>query len=471
MKQGIIMKQGFSMLRFRAAILTAKLAIVILRLFRSGGTSLPGKLAQRLYPQILDHLSGLFRITMITGTNGKTTTSRIVASMMEQKGLKVVANKSGANLASGITTTLISALTPGGRPRVTHALLETDEAAFRTMAPRLKPETVIVTNFFRDQLDRFGELHTTVNNVREGIAKIPGAVLILNADDSLCASLGRNVPNRVIYFGMKEGVYPEGNASINSDAAFCIQCKSRYEYSSVTFGHLGHFICPSCGYGRPHTHVECTGILSYDNLGSTIEVSGPDMDITVKLALPGLYNIYNALAGASFGLALGLDGNGITAALTGFECGFGRMETVHINDRELKMILVKNPTGFNQVLRYLLTQEEPCVTAFAINDRLADGTDISWLWDVDFEILALMDDRIRAYYVSGIRAEDMAVRLKYAGISPDRVILEKDYHQLIQKALQKTGAGETFYILPTYTAMLDIRKILKKRFGLKEFWQ
>ena len=465
------MKQRFSRPRFWAAVLTAKFAIVILRLFRSGGTSLPGKLALKLYPQILDHLAGLFRVTMITGTNGKTTTSRIVLSMMEQKGLKVITNKSGANLSSGITTTLISALTLGGRPRFSHALLETDEAAFRTLAPRLKPETVIVTNFFRDQLDRYGELHTTVNNVREGISRIPDAVLILNADDSLCASLGRNAPNKVIYFGMGEGIYPESGASINSDAAFCIQCKSRYEYSSVTFGHLGHFRCPSCGYERPHTHVECSGILSYDNLGSRVEISGPGMKITVKLALPGLYNIYNALAGASFGLALGLDEKAIAEALTGFECGFGRMETVSVQDKELKMILVKNPTGFNQVLRYLLTQEKPCVIAFAINDRLADGTDISWLWDVDFEVLALMAERVRKFYVSGIRAEDMAVRLKYAGISPDRILMEKDYRQLIHKVLQDTGSKETCYILPTYTAMLDIRKILKKQFGLKEFWK
>jgi UDP-N-acetylmuramyl tripeptide synthase len=465
------MKKMLSMFRFRAAVTAAKLAIVILRLFRSGGTSLPGKLAQKLYPQILDHLSGLFRITMVTGTNGKTTTSRIAASMMEQKRLTMISNKSGANLASGITTTLISALTLSSRPRVSHALLETDEAAFRKLAPRLKPETVIVTNFFRDQLDRFGELHATVEYVREGISKIPEAVLVLNADDSLCVSLGRNVPNRVIYFGMGEGVYPETGASINTDAAFCIQCNSRYEYTSVTFAHLGHFSCPSCGYERPHTHVECSGILSYDNLGSTIEISGPDMRITVKLALPGLYNIYNALAGASFGLALGLDGNKITTALSGFEFGFGRMETIQVQDRELKMVLVKNPTGFNQVLRYLLTQEQPCVIAFAINDRLADGTDISWLWDVDFEVLTLMDDRVRSFYVSGVRAEDMAVRLKYAGISPDRIILEKDYHRLIDGALKKTGARETCYILPTYTAMLDIRKLLKKRFGLKEFWQ
>lgn len=465
------MKQRLSMPRFWAAVLTAKVAIAILRLFRSGGTSLPGKLALKLYPQILDHLAGLFRVTMITGTNGKTTTSRIVLSMMEQKGLKVITNKSGANLSSGITTTLISALTPGGRPRFSHALLETDEAAFRTLAPQLKPETVIVTNFFRDQLDRYGELHTTVNNVREGISKIPEAVLILNADDSLCASLGKNVPNKVIYFGMGEGIYPESGASINSDAAFCIQCKSRYEYSSVTFGHLGHFRCPTCGYERPHTHVECSGILSYDNLGSRVEISGPGMKITAKLALPGLYNIYNALAGASFGLALGLDEKAIAEALTGFECGFGRMEAIAIQDKELRMILVKNPTGFNQVLRYLLTQEKHCVIAFAINDRLADGTDISWLWDVDFEVLGLMAERVRKFYVSGIRAEDMAVRLKYAGISPERILVEKDYRQLIQKALQETGAHETCYILPTYTAMLDIRKILKKQFGLKEFWK
>ncbi|HOK43094.1 MAG TPA: Mur ligase family protein [Thermoclostridium caenicola] len=465
------MKQRFKLLRFWAAVITAKCAIVILRLFKSGGTSLPGKLALKLYPQILDHLAGLFRVTMITGTNGKTTTSRIVLSMMEQKGLKVITNKSGANLSSGITTTLISALTLGGRPRFSHALLETDEAAFRTLAPRLKPETVIVTNFFRDQLDRYGELHTTVNNVREGISRIPDAVLILNADDSLCASLGRNAPNKVIYFGMGEGIYPESGASINSDAAFCIQCKSRYEYSSVTFGHLGHFRCPSCGYERPHTHVECSGILFYDSLGSHVEISGPDLRISVKLALPGLYNIYNALAGASFGLALGLDEKAIAAALSGFECGFGRMETIAIQDKELKMILVKNPTGFNQVLRYLLTQEKPFVLAFAINDRLADGTDISWLWDVDFEVLALMAERVRNFYVSGIRAEDMAVRLKYAGISTDRIRMEKDYRQLITRALQETGAGETCCILPTYTAMLDIRRILKKQFGLKEFWK
>ena len=453
------------------AIAAAKMTILLLRLLKSGGTSLPGKLAIKLYPGILNEFSGLFKIVMITGTNGKTTTSRIVAGMLEQSHIRYISNKSGANLSSGVTTALISALTPGGKPKVTHALLETDEAAFKTLAPKLKPEIVIVTNFFRDQLDRFGELYTTLNNVREGIRGIPEATLILNADDSLCASLGKDSPNKAIYFGMGEGVYPETGAAINTDAAFCINCKSRYEYTSVSFGHLGHFNCPSCGYGRPHAHVECTDILSYDNLGSNIEITGPDMKLTVKLALPGLYNIYNALTGAAFGHALGVKDEGIIEVLSSFECGFGRMESVTVQDRILKMILVKNPTGFNQVLRYLLTQENPCVVAFAINDKLADGTDISWLWDVDFEVLSLMQDKARMFFVSGIRAEDMAVRLKYAGIYSSRISLVKDYPALVDEALAKTQNNETFYILPTYTAMLDIRKVLKRRFGLKEFWK
>ena len=465
------MKQFIKNLRFFIAIAAAKLAIILLRLLKSGGTSLPGKLAIKLYPGILRELSGIFKIIMITGTNGKTTTSRIVAGMLEQAHIHYISNKSGANLSSGVTATLISALTLGGKPKATHALLETDEAAFRTLAPKLKPEIVIVTNFFRDQLDRYGELYTTLNNVREGIRGIPEATLILNADDSLCASLGHDSPNRTIYFGMGEGVYPETGAAINTDAAFCINCKARYEYTSVSFGHLGHFNCPSCGYGRPHAHVECTDILSYDNLGSNIEITGPDMKLTVKLALPGLYNIYNALAGASFGQALGMKEGEITEVLTSFECGFGRMESVAVQDRILKMILVKNPTGFNQVLRYLLTQENSCVVAFAINDKLADGTDISWLWDVDFEVLSLMQDRVRTFFVSGIRAEDMAVRLKYAGIFSDRITLVKEYSALIDEALSKTQKNETFYVLPTYTAMLGIRKVLKKRFGLKEFWK
>lgn len=465
------MKETIKKIRLGLAIIMTKLTVFGLRLFKSGGTSLPGKIALKIYPDLLTELADRFRVIMITGTNGKTTTSRVVAGMLDQSGIKYVTNKSGANLSSGITTTLMSALSLTGKSLVRTALLETDEAAFRTIAPRLKPDVAIVTNFFRDQLDRYGELYSTLNKVKEGIEGSPETTLILNADDSLCASLGQDVPNPVFYFGFAEAAYPETDTGSNTDAAFCIRCSARYNYSSKTFGHLGHFSCPSCGYERPAAQVECTQVLEYDSLSSTIEIRMPEEKFSVKLALPGLYNIYNALAGAALGHYLGLREEGLVKVLEGFECGFGRMESVNVKNREIRMILVKNPTGFNQVLRYLLTQKDHCTVVLALNDRLADGTDISWIWDVDFEVLAFMRERVRAFYVSGQRAGDMAVRLKYAGIPEDGIVIEHDYNVLIDKLLEGAAEDETIYLLPTYTAMLDIRKILKERFHLRDFWK
>lgn len=465
------MKEFFIKFRLGLAIIITKLTVFGLRIVGRGGTSLPGKIALRICPDIFNRLSDRFRIIMVTGTNGKTTTSRIIEGMLQKAGLEYISNKSGANLASGIATTLISALSLTGKPIVRTALLETDEAAFRTLAPKLKPEIVIVTNFFRDQLDRFGELYTTLNSVREGIQGSPESRLILNADDSLCASLGQDTSNPVIYFGLGDKVYPEDYLIANADAAFCINCKSRYEYLSSSFAHLGHFKCPNCGYERPTAQIECTQVLEYDNLSSTIEIQMPGGKIAVKLAIPGLYNIYNALAGAAVGHMLDLKEEDLVYVLEGFECGFGRMETLSVNGRELKLILVKNPTGFNQVLKYLMTQKYKCVIGFAINDKLADGTDISWLWDVDFEILSFMQEKVRRFFVSGIRAEDMAVRLKYAGIPSDHIFIMHGETELVYSLLEASNENETIYLLPTYTAMLDIRKSLKKRFNLKEIWE
>ncbi|HHU89687.1 MAG TPA: Mur ligase family protein [Clostridiaceae bacterium] len=465
------MKEFFIKFRLGLAIIITKLTVFGLRIVGRGGTSLPGKIALRICPDIFNRLSDRFRIIMVTGTNGKTTTSRIIEGMLQKAGLEYISNKSGANLASGIATTLISALSLTGKPIVRTALLETDEAAFRTLAPKLKPEIVIVTNFFRDQLDRFGELYTTLNSVREGIQGSPESRLILNADDSLCASLGQDTSNPVIYFGLGDKVYPEDYLIANADAAFCINCKSRYEYLSSSFAHLGHFKCPNCGYERPTAQIECTQVLEYDNLSSTIEIQMPGGKIAVKLAIPGLYNIYNALAGAAVGHMLDLKEEDLVYVLEGFECGFGRMETLSVNGRELKLILVKNPTGFNQVLKYLMTQKDKCVIGFAINDKLADGTDISWLWDVDFEILSFMQEKVRRFFVSGIRAEDMAVRLKYAGIPSDHIFIMHGETELVYSLLEASNENETIYLLPTYTAMLDIRKSLKKRFNLKEIWE
>ncbi len=533
-------------IRLAFSILVAKLTIKLCRLVQWGGTSLPGKLARKIYPDVLKEIAKNFSIIMVTGTNGKTTTTRIIGQILYENKIDYITNRSGANLADGITTTFIEAVSLKGKSSTLTALLEVDEAAFKSITDLVKPDTVVVTNFFRDQLDRYGELYTTLNNVASGIHKSPKARLVLNADDSLCASLGRESDREVIYYGFgtefTHGDKAVGSKeTLNSDATFCLFCRSKYRYEFRSYGHLGRFRCPECGYERPVSHVTCLSVDKLTSSNSEIRVIIPEKntcrdsadtcnppcspglnavcaenpsygiihepdenqtgfqhpekdnqtgqqltgtkhliqpDIAlpgnvyqVKVNLPGLYNIYNALAAAACGYALGLPAENSVKALESFECGFGRMETINTSGKTIKLILVKNPTGFDQVIDYLLTEEKNMQLAFLINDKTADGTDISWLWDVNFEKLQAIQDYIENIYVSGIRAEDMAVRLKYADIYTDKISIQKDYNRLIDTALSRTAEGNCFYILPTYTAMLEIRKVLKKKFNLKEFWK
>jgi UDP-N-acetylmuramyl tripeptide synthase len=313
-------------------------------------------------------------------------------------------------------------------------------------------------------------LYSTLGNVREGIAQIPDCRLVLNADDSLCASLGLETKNPVLYYGFK-GTYRGVREATNTDAMFCIVCKAKYEYSNHIYGHLGEFQCPECGYARPESDITCTAVTRLDPAFSEIELRVGDDNFKARVNLPGVYNIYNALAAIAVGKAIGMPVEASIRAVGNFEGGFGRMETIEANGRTLNVILVKNPTGFNQVLNYLLTDDRTMCAAFVINDNYADGTDISWLWDVDFEKLAAIDKLTERIYTSGLRAEDMAVRLKYAGVPETKITVLKDYAALIDDGLALTPEGGRFYILPSYTAMLDVRKVLVKKFGLKEFWR
>jgi len=453
----------------------SKLLIKACRLVDLGGTTLPGKVARKLYPDILKAISGNFNTIMVTGTNGKTTTTRIIGRILEENGIGYITNKSGANLVSGVVTTFIDAVDLRGKCRMSTALIEIDEAAFNLMADYLEPDVLVVTNFFRDQLDRYGELYSTLKGVASGIQKTKKTKLVLNADDSLCASLGKDSGREVLYYGLSKEACSRSEDRVNQDAMFCLFCKSRYEYEYQTYGHLGGLKCPNCGYARPHAHIVCTRVQELSSTHSIVDFQVCDGDdggsYKARINLPGLYNVYNALAAAACGHMLHLLVENTVKALGTFECGFGRMETISTGGKNIKIILVKNPTGFNQVLNFLSTEDKNMQLAFAINDRLADGTDISWLWDVDFEKLQYIQDRIGNIYASGTRAEDMAVRLKYAGVHTDKINIEKDYSRLISAGLERLGQGESFYILPTYTAMLDIRKLLRKKFRLKEFWK
>ena len=460
------------------AIIISKLTIFTLHLFKRGGTTLPGKVAFKLYPGILKSIAKDFEIIMVTGTNGKTTTTRIIEEILKNNNIDYITNKSGANLLSGVTTIFIQAVSLSGKPKHKVALIESDEAAFNQVTKHLSPKAVVVTNFFRDQLDRYGELYSTLNAVKSGLERIgDSTTIILNADDSMCASLGKDTLKPVIYYGVNQAAYQGSSEDTNSDAMFCIFCKSKYNYTSHIYGHMGGFQCPNCGYSRPAADLECTGIEEAGSSYTTIRwkctpaLLQEDTELTTRINLPGLYNVYNAMAAAACGLALNYSVDTVTRALQSFESGFGRMESISVQDKTIKLILVKNPTGFNQVLNFLALDTNALNIAFLINDNLADGTDISWLWDVDFEQLNKIEDKIDGLITSGVRGEDMAVRLKYSGIDTHKIRIIKDYHMLIDEGLKKTPSGGCFYILPTYTAMLDIRGILKKKFNLKEFWK
>lgn len=462
-------------LRLYFTIAISKLTIKLCRLTKKGGTTLPGKVARKLYPDIVKVISRSFKTIMVTGTNGKTTTTRIIGQMLKENGIEYITNKSGANLVGGVITTFIDAVNFSGKCKAATALIEIDEAAFNVMSNYLEPDILVVTNFFRDQLDRYGELYTTLRGVKEGIEKGSKTKLVLNADDSLCASLGRDTGRDSVYYGFDINAHEGVEEVANSDASFCIYCKTKYQYRNHVYGHLGTFACPNCGYEKHATDITCVKVdeltSTYSQVRFTVGNAENGEVYSSKVNLPGLYNIYNAMAAVACGHLMNLPVENSVKALGSFECGFGRMETIQAQGKNIQLILVKNPTGFNQVLNHLLTDEKNMQIAFIINDNLADGTDISWLWDVDFEKLQGIQARTDFMYTSGQRAEDMAVRLKYAEIDTNRIGIVKDYRELIDTALSKTPEGHNLYILPTYTALLDIRNILKEKFGLKEFWK
>ncbi|HBQ63922.1 MAG TPA: DUF1727 domain-containing protein [Clostridiales bacterium] len=463
-------------MRTRAAIITAKFLVLLLRKFGRGGTSLPGKAALWIQPDLLQILTLPLRIILVTGTNGKTTTARIISEILDRAGISHISNRSGSNLLNGIAAMLVEKCSLKGSFSADTALLELDEAAFRLACTRMRPHAVVVTNFFRDQLDRYGELYSTLNAVREGLAHTgPDTALILNADDSLCTSLAKDSKGPVFFYGVEASAVSGDPAKTDLDALHCIYCGSRYAYAHRTYGHLGGFCCPGCGYSRPGLQVACTRILREDTGGMSVDVNlrlpgQEEQTIRMDIALPGLYNLYNALAAAGCGFALNLPVQAVTAAVARFQSGFGRMETLNCGDRQIKLILVKNPAGFNQVLAHLAPVKAGLHAAFLLNDNIADGTDVSWIWDVDFESFSDAPGIPARISVCGRRKWDMALRLKYSGFDEGDIHVEPSYSQLIQNALGAMAPGECLTLLPTYTAMLTIRRELSKHFSLPEFW-
>ena len=465
--------------RLSAAIATARAARLASRtLRRGGGSTFPGVVARRVDPGVLAKLSARLRLgsAAITGTNGKTTTTRMISRILQTAGVGAVNNSTGANLVTGVTAALVSDSDLSGKPASEMGLFEVDEASVPRVAAEARLGILAVLNLFRDQLDRYGELAYTGKVIASAFDDLPEDVsVILNADDPLVASLGRSA-KKPVYYGVDEPSLDTGRLQHIADSKDCPVCGTALNYDAVYIGHVGVYDCRSCSFGRPQLAYRASRVRLDGARGADFLLSTPVGETEVRVNLPGLYNVYNALAAATVAAEVEIGLGEISRGLRKFGGAFGRVERVRVGDREAFLLLIKNPVGFNEILRTFMASEagDARYVLIAINDNYADGRDVSWLWDVDFEMLA--DARVEGqtkgaspFMVAGIRAEDMAVRLKYADLPVGTVI--PDLKAAIRAALEATPPGETLYVLPTYTAMLEIRKTLSELGYTHPFWE
>jgi UDP-N-acetylmuramyl tripeptide synthase len=430
---------------------------------RGGGTTLPGKLVWKLDPAAVDALAARLHqgVVLVSGTNGKTTTTAMASSILAPT-RTLAWNNSGANLASGITSTLLTA------DGADLGLLEVDEFALPEMMRRTHPRVVCLGNLFRDQLDRYGELEHIAERWRDAVAGLaPEATLVANADDPLVAALAEGRRSTLL-FGVDDPRRARNGLQHASDSKYCIRCGHPYRYDAAYVGHLGAYRCEACGHARPPLDVAAREIEPDGLDGVSFELHAPDGSLRVRLALPGLYNVYNALAAASLALSLGVALDDVVAGLERFRAAFGRFERFSVGDRGFLLLLVKNPAGANEALRTIEEGGVPPVLVVALNDRIADGRDVSWIWDVDFEPVLERAERI---VVSGERAAELALRFTYGGFPRERLELVPDLQEALDRGLELTPTGGELAVLPTYTAMLELRAIATERGLTRPYWE
>jgi UDP-N-acetylmuramyl tripeptide synthase len=469
------------------AIALAHLAAAASRLVGAGGgTTIPGRVAMAIAPDIVADITSRLSngVVLVSGTNGKTTTCRLLGGILEASGFDVIHNRAGANLLSGIASAMLARTSLSGEIRATSSngparstrgavgLFEVDEFALPTAVATTRPVALVLLNLFRDQLDRFGEIDLIADRWRRALEAIPtSTVVAYNGDDPLVADVCRDFKGRTVVFGLDDApqrLHDAQTLEHAADARYCYLCGRPYDYSLVTLGHMGHYRCGQCGTIRRTPDVRAAEITLQGADGATFRLAAGGHTTDLRTALPGLYNVYDVTAAAAAALALGVDAGTVERGIAATSPAFGRGERVDIEGREALLLLAKNPAGFNEVLRTVLLDDRDPVMLIAINDLVADGRDISWLWDVDFEMLR---DRARAVVVSGERAEDMALRLKYAGLAMDRVTTERDLDRALGAARRLVDDRERIFVLPTYTAMLQLREIMARKGYVQGFWK
>jgi lipid II isoglutaminyl synthase (glutamine-hydrolysing) len=435
---------------------------------RGGGTTLPGRMLVRMQPDAIERLAGQLRrgSIVVSSTNGKTTTAGMIAAILGADSRTPVHNRAGSNMHWGVATALLEQQGDEG-------LFELDEAWLPRVVPQLHPRLLVLGNLFRDQLDRYGELERLADEWAELVASLEGACeFALNADDPLIADLGRNeeLERRpgVTYFGIEDESQALPELQHAHDAKHCRRCGAPYVYDRAFVGHLGHYRCPNCGADRPAPDVAATKIDLHGISGSSVEITTPEGNLSLELPLPGLYNVYNALGAVTAGLRSGVSLERIRFGLESMRAVFGRVETIDVGGKPVSILLIKNPAGANEVLRTLqLEAADGGVDLWlALNDRIADGRDVSWIWDADFELLA---DGVRRVVCSGTRAPEMALRLKYAGWPPEMIEVVESIEASLDHAVSE--APSRLFALPTYTALLELRTLLTERGLARDYWE
>jgi UDP-N-acetylmuramyl tripeptide synthase len=398
---------------------------------------------------------------LVSATNGKTTTTAMVAEILEGR-VRLAHNSSGANLISGVASTLLSA------HEAELGLFEVDEAALPDVARRVRPRALCLGNLFRDQLDRYGELELVAERWRRAVADLDeGTALVVNGDDPQVGDLGRDRAGSIV-FGLDDPRRAAPELQHAADSKWCLRCGTPYDYSAAYVGHLGDYHCPACGHARPALDLAARSIELHGLEGVSFDLVDDEGSLPVRLSLPGLYNVYNALAAAALARELGASHAEIKTGLERFTAAFGRFERLQIGERTMLMLLVKNPAGANEVVRTLVAGGAPRLAVIALNDEIADGRDVSWIWDVDFEPLL---ERLERVVVTGQRAAELALRCKYAGFDEGAIEVEPDLARALDRGLEQTPSGGELFVIPTYTAMLGLRRIVTERGFARPYWE
>jgi lipid II isoglutaminyl synthase (glutamine-hydrolysing) len=441
------------------SIIISKTILSLSKVFLKGGSNFPGKIALKIDKNILSVVTEGYKIIVVTGTNGKTTTVSNIYNILKDNGFKVVTNNTGANMITGITSCFIDNYS-FIKAEERYAVIEVDEANLTLLNDYAHPEIICITNLFRDQLDRYGEVYTTLKKILNGVVKSEDSKLVLNGDESLLGDL--SLPNKMYYYGFEAAAGSSHIIDINADAKFCKKCKAPYKYNFITYNHLGDYYCDNCGFKRPKLSYFVNEIREVGSDGSDVYINGKEFYINQ----PGIYNIYNALCAYSVSKIIGVDDDVIFNSLKSQESKFGRQEDVNIEDKKVRIILVKNPAGYDQAIDTISLNDEDISIALLLNDNYADGIDVSWIWDVKFENLRNL--KIDALIISGLRLYDMAVRLKISGLDTGKFKIAENYDKLLDGI--KECKTERVYILTTYTAMLNLRKFLFKKGYIKNIW-